>query len=136
MELLLNLAWLTLAVSAALVGIPACRVAPSRAFLGRLHSAVVLGSILVLVFPFISVTDDLMALRTDIEESGSSNRTVKAATADASDSRGLPSFNLLPVRTGLSGPQNETWSDLSLLSAPCADRVLLENVGSRAPPLS
>lgn len=46
-----------------------------------------MGSVLALVFPLISATDDLMALRSDIEESGSSNRAAKSANLDSSNAR-------------------------------------------------
>jgi hypothetical protein len=135
MELLLNLVWLMLAVPAALVCMQGRRVAPYRGFFGRFQSVVVLSSILVLVFPVISLTDDLMALRADVEESNSSNRAVKSSTADASGSKSLFGFHLWPAHAVLVGPQVETWSELSLLSVPCADRLLSETVGCRAPPV-
>lgn len=54
MELLLNLAWLTLAIFAFAVVLPSVKTR-------RLRAAVVLAGLVALLFPIISISDDLYA---------------------------------------------------------------------------
>lgn len=74
MELLLNLLWLLLAVPAYWL----CRRERKRSLLG----IVTLGCVLVLLFPVISATDDLHAMRAEMEESSPNKRTLKRAGND------------------------------------------------------
>jgi hypothetical protein len=71
MELVLNLVWLLLAVPAYWVW-----RRQSRKF-GSLRCLVTLGCVLFLLFPVISATDDLHAMRPEMEESSPTKRTVK-----------------------------------------------------------
>ncbi|MGA8436895.1 MAG: hypothetical protein WB762_08300 [Candidatus Sulfotelmatobacter sp.] len=81
MELLLNLVWLLLVL-------PACwlwrRGAGAR--LARrvtaLQCLLALACVFVLLFPVISATDDLHAMRTEMEESAASKRTVRQAASE------------------------------------------------------
>lgn len=79
MELLLNLAWLLLAI-------PAYRLwresTPASRRDGRtsLQCLLALGCMLVLLFPVISATDDLHAMRAEMEESPVSKRSVLQAS--------------------------------------------------------
>src|SRR5579863_10626100 len=72
MELLLNLFWLTLALPAIWmwrqgpVSVHQCR------HFGRVRPLVLLSCVLMLLFPVISATDDLQAMRQEMEESSSS----------------------------------------------------------------
>jgi len=81
MELLLNLAWLLLAL-------PACwlwrnaRNARGEHRLTSLQCLIALGCLLVLLFPVISATDDLQAMRTEMEESPLSKRSMRHAGND------------------------------------------------------
>jgi hypothetical protein len=81
MELLLNLAWLLLAVPAYWLW----RRQESSAFAARrlssLQCLLALGCVLVLLFPVISASDDLHAMRAEMEES-SSKRTVRHVCGD------------------------------------------------------
>lgn len=83
MELLLNLLWLLLAL-------PACwlwqRSAAARGVrrVSSLQCLLALGCAVVLLFPVISATDDLHAMRSEMEESSSSKRTVRQAGSDKS----------------------------------------------------
>jgi hypothetical protein len=79
MELLLNLAWLLLAL-------PACWLwrdsrTASRRFRPS-HSLLALGCMLVVLFPVISATDDLRAMRAEMEESPSSKRNISQSSTD------------------------------------------------------
>jgi len=81
MELLLNLAWLLLALPA--YGIwrqGAVAKRPNR--FRSLQGLLALGCLLVLLFPIISATDDLHAMRAEMEEPGVSKRSVRQASQD------------------------------------------------------
>lgn len=83
MELLLNLAWLLLAL-------PACwlwrRSGSARADhqFSSLQCVLALACLLVMLFPVISATDDLVAMRTEMEESPLGKRSVRQASSDRS----------------------------------------------------
>jgi hypothetical protein len=81
MELLLNLLWVLLALPAYWLW---RRDAGAR--LGRRVSSVqcllALGCALVLLFPVISASDDLHAMRAEMEDSSISKRTVRQAGSD------------------------------------------------------
>ena len=72
MELTLNLFWLLLTVPALWLWWQArlARVVGRRQ---ARPSAIVLGCLLLLLFPVVSATDDLQAMRPEIEESGTSD---------------------------------------------------------------
>ena len=77
-ELLLNVAWVLLAL-------PACWLWRQRAEargIGSLQCLLALGCVLVLLFPVISATDDLHAMRAEIEDSAINKRTVRQAGSD------------------------------------------------------
>jgi len=81
MELLLNLAWLLLALPAYWLF---RRGADSRVArrVSSLQCLLALGCAVVLLFPVISATDDLHAMSSEMEESASSKRTVRQASND------------------------------------------------------
>lgn len=81
MELLLNLLWLTLFLPAALIWRhqSVCLRTPGRD--RSFRAIVLLGCLLVLLFPVVSATDDLHPIRTEMEESNPSRRAVKLASA-------------------------------------------------------
>jgi hypothetical protein len=86
MELLLNILWMTLAVPAAWLWLrdPACARSSRR--MGRMRPMLLLGCVLVLLFPVVSATDDLHAMRPELEESSLSKRTLKASGSEKSHS--------------------------------------------------
>jgi hypothetical protein len=81
MELLLNLAWLLLALPAYWLWRASRTTHASRRF-GSLQCLLALGCLLVVLFPVVSATDDLRAMRTEMEESPSSKRTIRQASGD------------------------------------------------------
>ena len=81
MELLLNVAWLLLALPAYALWRSA-RAARRKYGLTSLQSLLALGCALVLLFPVISATDDLHAMRTEMEESPASKRSVRQGSND------------------------------------------------------
>lgn len=82
MELLLNLAWLLLALPAY------CLWRDSRSRAERrstsLQCLLALAGVLVMLFPVISATDDLHAMRSEVEESPVSKRSVRQTGNDKS----------------------------------------------------
>lgn len=74
MELLLNLAWLLLALPAYWLWRDS-RCARGRCF-ASIQILLTLGCMLVILFPVISASDDLVARRAEMEESSSSKRSV------------------------------------------------------------
>jgi hypothetical protein len=134
MELVLNLAWLLLAL-------PACWLwrgakGAERKF-SSLQCLLALGCVLVILFPVISATDDLMAMRTEMEESPVSKRSIHQASQDKA-SGWSARLQIQPALTGtptLFAPAVEqgalpSSSSVFLPSAP----VLLP--AGRAPPVS
>jgi len=81
MELLLNLAWLFLALPACWLWRSTSMSHAERKF-SSLQCLLALGCVLVILFPVISATDDLRAMRTEMEESPASKRTLRHATSE------------------------------------------------------
>lgn len=81
MELLLNLAWLLLALPA--YGLwRASRTPQAGRRFSSLQCLLALGCMLVVLFPVVSATDDLRAMRAEMEESPSSKRAIRQASND------------------------------------------------------
>jgi hypothetical protein len=78
MELLLNLAWLLMLVPAYFLWRES-RNGDSRQKVTSLQALLALTCALVILFPVISATDDLHAMRAEIEESPSTKRSVRQA---------------------------------------------------------
>jgi hypothetical protein len=74
-ELLLNLAWLLLALPAYCLWRDSKAAHDGRRFTS-LQALLALGCVLVVLFPVISATDDLRAMRTEMEESPAGKRSV------------------------------------------------------------
>jgi hypothetical protein len=81
MELLLNLAWLLLAVPAYWLWRGSGSISAKYKFT-RWQCLLALACLLVILFPVISATDDLMAMRTEMEESPISKRSIRQASHD------------------------------------------------------
>ncbi len=140
MELFLNLCWLSLLLPAYLLWRQRfCSTSPEgRAKKPATHPLVflcVLGCVIVLLFPVISASDDLHAMRAEMEESSPSKRSVSHATgekASVSHSRwhSLPAVAAASASLGLA---REPWQKLFFvrLSLPVAPSILR---ASRAPP--
>jgi hypothetical protein len=79
MELLLNILWLMLTLPATWLWLqdPACVQSSRR--LGNMRPILLLGCVLVLLFPVVSATDDMHVMRRELEESSSSKRQVEAS---------------------------------------------------------
>jgi hypothetical protein len=83
MELLLNLAWMLLALPAYWLWRRDAGLRAAR-WVSSLQCLLALGCVLVLLFPVISASDDLHAMRAEMEDSSISKRTVRQAGSDKS----------------------------------------------------
>jgi len=98
MELLLNLAWLLLALPAYLLW-RNCRSTPAARRFTAVQCLLALGCMLVILFPVISATDDLRAMRTEMEESPVSKRSMGQSNGErlsASKSQAQPALAVTP----------------------------------------
>lgn len=81
MELLLNLAWLLLALPAFWLW-RGSKTATGGRRSTALQCVLALGCVLVILFPVVSATDDLRAMRNEMEESPANKRTTRVASQD------------------------------------------------------
>jgi hypothetical protein len=134
MELLLNLAWLLLALPAYWLW-RGCRTTHQGRKFTSLQCLLALGCALVVLFPVVSATDDLRAMRAEMEESSSSKRTVRLASNDKAPAWKWQSPPALTASPSSLIVQDEGWQPLPALylNAPAAPAI--ERVG-RAPPNS
>ena len=135
MELLLNLFWLTLAVPAVWIWRHESACAEDRRRFGRLRPFLLLGCILMLLFPVVSATDDLHAMGQEIEESSPSKRLVKQAVVDKSLTRvvpagGLPAL-LFPSAIGRDHTDN---GQVFIMRVSAPEQTCFGRTSSRAPP--
>jgi hypothetical protein len=131
MELLLNLAWLMLALPAY------CLWRRDASKVSSLQCLLALACALVLLFPVISASDDLHAMRAEMEDSSINKRTVRPAGSDKNSAwvnrlQGPPAVIANPVQ--LVAPE----VGLLEVSADCASPLARPSVfhGVRAPPFS
>jgi hypothetical protein len=96
MELLLNLAWLLLALPGYWLWRRSVSARSARK-VTALQCLLALGCIFVLLFPVISATDDLHAMRAEMEESSPGKRAVRLA-----GERHSPSVNRLQAPVALA----------------------------------
>ena len=136
MELLLNLAWLLLALPA--YGIWRQGVVAKRQ--NRVHSLqglLALGCLLVLLFPIISATDDLHAMRAEMEEpGGASKRSVRQASQDKFSVKVSRVHNSPAILENASAfaPSCDGWRESVIASSsPLAAPSILR--AGRAPPI-
>ena len=132
MELLLNLLWLTLALVA--LG-SCCRVSRWSGKTNRSRTFVLTGCLLALVFPVVSASDDLNALRTEMEEGNSGNPCAKKSTPNRSAILGNHDVGFATrSRVGLASLE---WNSQEQISEHCSryfQQVSVVIAGSRAPP--
>ncbi len=96
MELGLNLLWFLIAVASF-----AHRQGQTFHTRGRRRPLIALGCALALLFPVVSITDDLHADQAIIEDSSPSKRTLKSSAANHSFST-LTKFNHPPLAGGVA----------------------------------
>jgi len=136
MELLLNLLWVLLALPAYWLWRRDASAQQKRGF-SPLQGLLALGCVLVLLFPVISASDDLHAMRAEMEDSSISKRTVRQASSEKSSAwvnrlQGPPAAVASAVR--LVAPEvgwlEGSVTRVSPLARPCVFH------GGRAPPFS
>ena len=134
MELLLNLAWILLALPAYWLW-RSSRTASVGCKFSSLQCLLALGCTLVILFPVISATDDLRAMRAEMEESPASKRTIRQASNDKTAAWKLQTPPALAVTASWLTVSDEAWRQMSApcVSAPAAPAI--ERTG-RAPPYS
>jgi hypothetical protein len=132
MELLLNLAWLLLALPAFALW-RRSRTTPAGCRFTSLQCLLALACLLVILFPVVSATDDLCAMRNEMEESPASKRSVLHASSEkASDWKWQNPPALAAIKSSLV-VNDEGWleSPSTSLSVPAVPAI--QRVG-RAPP--
>jgi hypothetical protein len=133
MELLLNLAWLLLA----LPGYWLWSTSRTSRRFTSLQCLLALGCMLVILFPVISATDDLCAMRNEMEESPASKRSIHPASPDKVSSWKLQSPPALAAdaRSFLLPDNDGVWRQSLSPSLTIAAPPAIEHAG-RAPPAS
>jgi hypothetical protein len=137
MELLLNLLWLTLALPAIWMWRHQSVCAKDRPRFHRIRPLVLFGCVLMLLFPVVSATDDLHAMRQEMEESSSSKKLVKQAVADKSLARittagALPAL-IFPVSVV---HDDGVWGRVLAVPVRLPEQRRSGRSSTRAPPLS
>jgi hypothetical protein len=137
MELLLNLLWLTLALPALWLWRRESFFAQGRRRFDRVRPCLILSCILMLLFPVVSATDDLRALRQEMEESSSSKKLVKQAVGDKSLTR-LSTAGALPalVFPVWFGRDDRVCGQVLVPSLRSPEQRRIGKSSSRAPPFS
>ncbi len=138
MEFALNLLWLVLA----LLSLAFWQRFRGVAFYRQRHwwggGLLALGCALAVLFPVISVSDDLQTAQAILEDSSPSKRSVRSTGADQAPSNhgkfNHPSFNYRPASSGIAQDGNSAQIFLPLIPSPVAASI--SPVEGRAPPAS
>ena len=135
MELLLNLLWLTLALPAIWMWRNQSVSAKNCQCFDRIRPILLFGCALMLLFPVVSATDDLHAMRQEIEESGPSKRLVKQTVVDKSLTR-LATAGALPALVFPSsiGRDDKDNGQVILVPVRLLEQTSFGRSSSRAPP--
>jgi hypothetical protein len=133
MELLLNLAWLLLALPAYWLW----RGRRSSRTFSSLQCLLALGCLLVILFPVVSATDDLRAMRAEMEESPTSKRSLRQAATDKAPLWSAKWRSVAAVASSAAMPfiGDAAWQQLSSLRSFMPAAPAIERAG-RAPPIS
>jgi len=132
-ELLLNIVWLLLAVPAVLIWLQARKNRPAPR--GGICALLVLGCILLLLFPVISASDDLHAMRSEIEEASASKKIVMHVAAQAPHASTAWGGAALTVSAASIAPQIQVLAQVVYISVAFLQQAIQANLSSRAPPV-
>ena len=133
MELLLNLVWLLLALPAYQLWCRSRTAKPGRST--PMQCLFALACALVVLFPVVSATDDLHAIRAEIEESPASKRSVRHSGDRGSGwTSKLQSPPALPVASPLLIPPAEGSEQVALSSDSFCSSAPAMHLSGRAPP--
>ena len=132
MELLLNLAWLLLALPAFWLWCGS-RSAPRGPKFTALQCLLALGCMLVILFPVVSATDDLRVMRNEMEESPNSKRTIRHASNDKASAWKWQNPPALTTTASSLSVSDQGWRPLPIpgLSVPAAPGIAR---AGRSPP--
>jgi hypothetical protein len=135
MELLLNLFWLTLALPAIWMWRHESVCANDSRRFEQIRPFVLFGCVLMLLFPVVSATDDLHAMRQEMEESSPSKRLVKQIAGDKSFTRFSTAGALPALIFPLSMGRKDTVCGRVLIPlARLPEETQFGKPSSRAPP--
>lgn len=134
MELLLNLAWLLLALPAYWLWRDS-RSAHDGRRLASLQVLLALGCMLVILFPVISASDDLQAMRSEMEETPASKRSACQKAGEKASAAAWHSQPLAAAVAEFSIVHESAWNSVRvcLLFTPEFHRI---DLPARAPPQS
>jgi len=135
MELLLNVAWLMLALPAIWIWRRhADSIHPARGF-GRAVPFLILGCVLLMLFPVVSATDDLYPVQANVEESNP-RRVVRQLSGDRSGNWLTPAGSVLAqsVSSARVGRCEEVLGLVLIDSLLLLPPVSMGRKTSRAPP--
>lgn len=134
MELLLNLAWLLLALPAYWLWRDSRSAQDGRRF-ASLQILLTLGCMLVILFPVISASDDLQAMRSEMEETPASKRSSCLKAGEKASAAKWQSQPLAAAVSDFTVVHESAWNPVrvSLLFTPEFHRIGLP---ARAPPHS
>lgn len=134
MELLLNLAWLLLALPAYWLWRDSRSAYGDRRF-ASLQIMLALGCMLVILFPVISASDDLQAMRSEMEETPASKRSVCHKAGEKASAAKWHSQPLASAVAEFSIVHERAWHTMRvcLLFVPEFHRI---DLPARAPPRS
>ena len=132
MELLLNLAWLLLALPAYWLWRDRTNSSVLRKS-SPLHFLLALGCMLVLLFPVISATDDLCAMRAELEESPAGKHSIRQSNNGRLSASKWQTQPALVSSSNLPRPAEQGWLSTPKVhpSVPAAHADLRPG---RAPP--
>ncbi len=137
MELLLNLFWLTLTLPAIWMWRRESVCAKDCGGFERIRPFLLFGCLLILLFPVVSATDDLHAMRQVMEESSASKRMVKQGAGDKSIAALSHSGALLALVLLLVSfrPSHKVCGHVSMADVALPQLLHSNETASRAPPL-
>ncbi len=131
MELLLNAVWLLVGIAAVGFWLVRARGAVHRGR-GAATGLIVLCCVLALIFPVISMSDDLHAQQVAVEDSSITCKKMASATA-------ATVLDHAPAATTLSCAQNPLWQVLGVVEVDnlaAMPFVTLLHISGRAPPFT
>ena len=134
MELVLNLAWLLLALPAYWLWHGSKKNSGGRKFTA-LQCLLALGCVLVILFPVVSATDDLHAMRAEMEESPASKHSVRHASTEKTSAWKWQSPATLTNSPAPFVANDFVWLQLATPSVSMPAAPVIERT-ARAPPAS
>jgi hypothetical protein len=136
MELILNLLWLLLAVPLVALCWHATQSALGPRKYRPLHFGMLAVCLLALLFPVVSASDDLNAMRAELEESNSARSSLKSTAADSSNSHPQFVSATADAYPAFPGFRPEACGEVLQYAQSLPKRALSTRLGDRAPPLS